>query len=165
MRIGSLIIAICFSFSLHAEKAIPLSFEVASSPQEIMWGLMGRRHLPPDHGMLFVYPQEKFLAIWMFNTWIDLSLAFLDSNLRVLEIHEMKAYPEMMDPRRVVKSPRDLGLYSSGESIVQFFLNRSVHSSVPVKYALEMNKHWFSLRGVKIGDTLVLDKAPYFYQE
>lgn len=131
---------------------------------EIIWGLMGRKHLPPNHGMLFVYSQEKYLSIWMFNTWIDLSLAFLDSNRRILEIHELKAYPEMMDPMRVIRSPRDLSLYSSEEAVVQFFMKRGVASSIPAKYALEMNKNWFADRKVKVGDVLVLGQAPYIYQ-
>ena len=97
--------------------------EVASTPQDRATGLMNRFSLQPDHGMLFVFERPEPLSFWMKNTFIPLSIAFLDADGRVLNIDDMAPQTE---------SPH----WSQG----------------PALYALEMRKGWFAERGVKVGD-------------
>jgi len=62
--------------------------ELASTPAERAKGLMFRRTLKPDHGMLFIYPQAQKLSFWMKDTYIPLDMIFLDSAHRVVGILE-----------------------------------------------------------------------------
>jgi len=103
--------------------------ELAATPETRQKGLMGRRSLAPDHGMLFVHPAPQRLSFWMKNTRIPLSIAFIrvaggESRTGViLHIARMK-------PLSV----------------------QSYESPAPVRYALEMECSWFEKHGVKAGD-------------
>jgi uncharacterized membrane protein (UPF0127 family) len=76
--------------------------------------------------MIFLLPAVTTATFWMKNTLIPLSIAFIDKNGVILEIHDMK--------------PRD-------ETITR-------SDSDNVAYALETNLHWFALNGVKPGDKI-----------
>jgi len=105
----------------HSIKA-----ELAQTSSEQARGLMYRREMAWNEGMLFTYPDERVLSFWMKNTFIPLSIAFLDTEGRIVRIARMK--------------PQDL----------------SSHSSVrPARYALEMNDGWFEKAGVSAGDRVV----------
>lgn len=106
--------------------------EVANKPATRFSGLMYRRELDEDNGMLFIFPDSARRAFWMKNTLIPLSVAFIDEKGVIENILEMPPETE------------------------ENFL-----SSGPAKYVLEMNKGWYDKRGVKAGDA-VLDvlKAP-----
>ena len=97
--------------------------EVASTPQQRATGLMHRFSLQPDHGMLFVFERPERLSFWMKNTFIPLSIAFLDASGRILNIEDMAPQTETTH-------------WSKG----------------PALYALEMRKGWFVERGIKAGD-------------
>lgn len=153
-RISSLLLFI-LAIPLSGE-IVSLTFETARSPNELSWGLMGRKSLPKDHGMLFIYPENNYHSLWMFNTWIDLSVAFLDVNGVIVEIHELQSHPEWMDPSRPIQGIRDLLLYPYNDPIIQAFTKNRLDSSRPIKFALEMNKGWFAKHGITIGDQLVL---------
>ena len=99
--------------------------EVADDMDEMQKGLMGRTALAEDAGMLFVYPEERELSFWMKDTLIPLSIAFMDSEGRIVDIQEMKALDD---------TPPH---YTSAE---------------PARYALEANKGFFAQRGVGVGD-------------
>ena len=71
-----------------------LYLEVAETPEEIKRGLMFRESLPESTGMLFVFPGEDYLSFWMRNTYIPLSLAFLDSQGVIVDIQRMKPLDE-----------------------------------------------------------------------
>jgi uncharacterized membrane protein (UPF0127 family) len=110
--------------------AIPLSIgrhkltaEVALTPEHRATGLMHRFSLKPDHGMVFVFERAEPQAFWMKNTFIPLSIAFITSDGRIVNIEDM--------------APQD---------------ERSHWSSGPAQYALEMRKGWFAERGIKTGD-------------
>jgi uncharacterized membrane protein (UPF0127 family) len=99
--------------------------EVAQSPQERAIGLMHRKDMPANAGMLFVFEEPQPQCFWMRNTLLPLSIAFLDDDGRVVNIADMKPLDET-----------------------------SHCSDKPVRYALEMNKGWFSKRGIKAGSKL-----------
>lgn len=123
---------------------IPVSLEHAVTQQQKKQGLMERTSLPDDGGMLFHYNPPTRISIWMFNTKIDLSLAYLNQDGIIKEIHELKSYPDVKEP--------------------SFFLEKAVTASVPVSYALEMSSRWFTKHGVKVGDQLIWDsQSPKAY--
>lgn len=144
--------------SLGAEQ-IAIVLEHAKTEEQMMWGLMQRESLPENQGMLFHYPCAKKSSIWMFNCLIDLSVAFLDSEGKILEIYELKAYPEKMDPKRPVYSIDHLTkLYPADDPILSFFRKNKVVSTLPAHYCLEMNAHWFKEHSVKPGDFVTWDE-------
>lgn len=127
--------ALFFPFILIAEE-VDLTLEHAVDYVQRSQGLMHREYLPPNHGMLFWYHPPQKVSIWMYNTQIDLSVAFLDHNMVIREIHELKAYPKVKDP--------------------DFFHRRAKTASFEAAYVLEMNKGWFTQHGIKRGDKLAL---------
>jgi uncharacterized membrane protein (UPF0127 family) len=102
-----------------------LVVEVASTPETRATGLMHRFSLRPDHGMLFVFEAPQPLAFYMKNTYIPLSIAFVDERGRIVNIENMR--------------PQD----------------ESTHwSKGPARYALEMRQGWFAARGIGAGDVV-----------
>ena len=85
---------------------------------------MNRFSLQPDHGMLFVFERPEPLGFWMKNTYIPLSIAFIDASGRILNIEDMA--PQTETHALVARDPR--------------------------LYALEMRKGWFVERGIRPGD-------------
>lgn len=116
---------------------------------------MQRKNLAENHGLLIHYPAVMPVSIWMFNVQIDLSVAFLDENGRILQIEELKSYPERMDPARPVYTISDFNRYPKDDPILIFFQETKVRSQMPVKYALEMNAGWFRKNRIFVGDKLV----------
>lgn len=109
-----------------------LTAEVAHTDADRTQGLMHRRMLPENRGMLFVFPQTAPLSFWMMNTPLPLSIAFVDDAGAIINITDMK--PLTTDNH---------------------------HSARPARYALEMNQGWFKKRGIKPGDKVQgLAKAP-----
>jgi len=106
--------------------------EVAANQKNRMQGLMHRRNMQPNEGMIFVFTQEERHCMWMRNTFLPLSVAFLDSNGRILNIEEME--PQTEDNHC---------------------------ASAPARFALEMNKGWFAGKGIKPGQRIGgIDKSP-----
>jgi len=103
--------------------------EVAKTPEERSYGLMGRRYLGKDEGMLFIFETEDYHGFWMKNTFIPLSIAFIEKNGRIVWITDMK--PLTLD---------------------------SHVPPQPILYALEMNKGWFSSHRIKAGDVIRFSK-------
>ncbi|NNJ97802.1 MAG: DUF192 domain-containing protein [Gammaproteobacteria bacterium] len=108
-----------------------LTAEIAANRVSHQCGLAFRTDLPDDHGMLFVYARDRIVSFWMKDTSIPLSIAFLDRDGRILEIHDM--YP--LDSTR-------------------YYFSKS-----PVRYALEVNQGWFSDNGIEVGDRLEFDRS------
>jgi uncharacterized protein len=99
-----------------------LVVEVVSTPEQRATGLMHRFSLQPDHGMLFVFEQPQPLGFWMKNTYIPLSIAFIDANGTVLNIQDMR--------------PHDVATHwSKGDAL----------------YAIEMKQGWFAAKGIAAG--------------
>ena len=112
-----------------------IQVELAVTPAQHEKGLMYRDGLEKDHGMLFVFPTEQNLSFWMKNTYIDLSIAYVDKNLKIVDIQEMKA----TTPVETKEPP----VYPSKK---------------PAQYALEMTKEWFRKSNIKVGQSLKLPK-------
>ncbi len=106
--------------------------EVAANDQHRQVGLMNRKTMPAQRGMLFVFPQERTHCMWMRNTLIPLSVAFIDAEGYIINIENMQ--PQTEDNHC---------------------------AKVPARFALEMNEGWFVQRGIKPGFRLQgIDKAP-----
>lgn len=106
--------------------------EVADNEKKRRQGLMGRKKLEKDRGMLFVFPSQRQRSFWMKNTHIPLSLAFFDKKGRLLETADLN--PPSLAAREV---PR----YTSRQ---------------PAKYVLEMNQGWFKKNKLHLGKTVRL---------
>jgi uncharacterized membrane protein (UPF0127 family) len=103
-----------------------LTVEVAATPQARETGLMNRFSLQTDHGMLFVFEAPQPLAFWMKNTYVPLSIAFVDRNGRILNIEDMRPQDESTH-------------WSNGQAL----------------YAIEMRQGWFAKKGIGPGDRVV----------
>ena len=101
----------------------PLKVEIAASDPEREKGLMFRKSLGRDDGMLFVFDEPAYHAMWMKNTLIPLSVAFIDRDGVILNILDME--PQTLD---------------------------SHQAAGPAVYAIETNKGWYSAHQVKAGD-------------
>ena len=99
--------------------------EVASAPDERAAGLMFRKEMPPNAGMLFAFEQPGVQCFWMKNTLLALSVAFIADDGSVVNIADMK--PQTTD---------------------------SHCSTKPVRYVLEMNQGWFAKRAITAGAKL-----------
>jgi uncharacterized protein len=102
--------------------------EVADSPEEREVGLMDRKSLPADAGMLFVFEEDTASGFWMKNTLVPLSIAFVDSEGTIVSILDME--PCEADPCEI---------YNPG---------------VVYRSALEVNQGAFDDWGVQVGDRL-----------
>jgi len=112
-------------------KNSKLKAEVVADNMTRSVGLMNRFSLAPDHGMLFVFAQSEPLAFWMKNTFVPLSIAYVDSKGIIVSILDMKAHDESTYP-----------------------------SGAPAMFAIEMKQGWFKERGITAGDKVNgLDKA------
>ncbi len=110
----------------------PLKVELALDDAQREQGLMFRRSLGKNDGMLFVFPEPAYHAMWMKNTLIPLSVAFLDADGVILNVVDME--PQTLD---------------------------SHAAAGPARYAIETNKGWFAQKKVKPGDKVSgLPKAP-----
>jgi uncharacterized membrane protein (UPF0127 family) len=99
--------------------------EVADSMGARMEGLMHRKSMPQGAGMVFVFEENAAHCMWMKNTLIPLSVAFIDEAGAIINIADMQPQSE-----------------------------QSHCATRPARYALEMNKGWFAERGIKAGAKL-----------
>ncbi len=106
--------------------------EVAATIPERTLGLMNRKTMPPNAGMLFVFSELDRHCMWMRNTLLPLSVAFMDEAGVIVSIHDMQ--PQSDDSHCAARAAR---------------------------YALEMNQGWFAKRGIEPGTRIGgIDKAP-----
>jgi len=112
--------AIRLSAGIHNIQA-----ELAQTDDQRSMGLMFRKSMPANTGMLFVFDQPATQCFWMKNTLLPLSIAFVADDGTVVNIDDMK--PQTLD---------------------------SHCSAKPVRYVLEMNQGWFAKRGIKAGTKL-----------
>jgi len=107
-------------------RDITIQAEIADEESERQSGLMFREKLEPDSGMLFVFPRPEPLGFWMRNTIIPLSIAYINPDGIILEIHDME--------------PLDESTVDSKAS--------------NILYALEMDQGWFEEKGILPGERI-----------
>ncbi|HNW30052.1 MAG TPA: DUF192 domain-containing protein [Spirochaetota bacterium] len=108
---------------------VPLQVELADTEPLRMKGLMGRKTMREDRGMLFVFDREQKMNFWMKNTYIPLSIAYINKIGVINEIRDMK--------------PLDTSV--------------TYPSAMPALYALEVNQGWFARNNITKGCRIVLD--------
>ena len=119
-----------FAFSsIYLCSDSPQFFVEVQPPEQRQWGLMQRYYLPENQGILFQYPQPIKPKFWSFNCYLHLSIAFMDEKWRIREIKSLYAFPQIMDPKRPVRSIQDFALYSEREPIIAFFRENSISPS------------------------------------
>ena len=122
----------CMASGPYVElKGQKFMVELAETQEKQALGLMFRDSLPPDHGMLFIFPGESRRSFWMKNTRIPLDILYFNSNL------ELVSMAEDARPCRTRNCP---GYPSEG----------------PAKYVLELNSGKAAELAVKAGDMLEL---------
>ena len=130
-----------FAFTAYADQAFPvlpltagmhvIQAEVAATEPQRQQGLMFREKLAPNSGMVFLFNQPAQVCMWMKNTPLPLSVAFIDERGKIMNIEDMQ--PQTTDAH-----------CAAGQAT----------------YALEMNKGWFAQKNIKPGTTIAgLPKA------
>jgi len=123
----------------RGSDTIPLHVELAVKPEQQSMGLMERRRLAGNAGMLFVYDstQAPDASFWMYRTRIPLDIAFADSAGVIRSIRSMAPCPTDL--------PQACPNY---------------RPDVPYRYALEVNAGYFARHRIVVGNTLVLSDLP-----
>ncbi len=117
--------------NLYLGKAT-LNAELAISLKEIATGMMFRKELPENAGMLFVYPFVSDVAFYMKNTYIPLSCAYIDNEGIIQEIYDMEPLSEESIPSKSDK----------------------------IRFILEVNQGWFNKQGIGPGTLITTEKGP-----
>jgi uncharacterized membrane protein (UPF0127 family) len=99
--------------------------QVALTPQQREIGLMFRKDMPQQEGMIFIFEEPSQQCFWMKNTLLPLTAAFVADDGTIVNLVDMK--PQTTDSHCSVK---------------------------PVRYVLEMNQGWFVKKGIKAGTKL-----------
>ena len=106
-------------------KGRSIEAELANDNISRHTGLMYRKSMPENHGMLFVWPHSQMQAFWMKNTLLPLSIAFIDEKGTILQIEDMQPQDESM-----------------------------TRSKTMARYALEVHQGWFRKNGIQSGDSI-----------
>jgi uncharacterized membrane protein (UPF0127 family) len=105
--------------------------EQAIRPDQVQTGMMFRKEMGEDEGMLFVFGQPQRVSFWMRNTLLPLSCAYIDPSGTILEIHDMKP----LDETPIESSSND------------------------VQYVLEMKQGWFERNHITVGASLRTERG------
>jgi uncharacterized membrane protein (UPF0127 family) len=102
-----------------------IEVQAALTPEQQSAGLMFRKEMPQQEGMLFVFQSPSKLCFWMKNTLIPLTAAFISDDGVIVNLEDMK--PQTTESHCAAK---------------------------PVRYVLEMNQGWFAKKGIRAGSKL-----------
>jgi len=109
-----------------------LDVEVAATQADRVRGLSQRQTLPENRGMLFVFVDPARHVMWMRDTHVPLSVAFLDEQGVIINIEDME--PDTLDRHRAAR---------------------------PAKFSLEVNRGWFDRHGIRPGMRIEgIERAP-----
>jgi len=111
-------------------KNITFNVEVAKTIEERRIGLMYRKNLLNNEGMLFIFPREKIIQLWMKNTYIPLDVIFISENKVIVDIKK--------------------NMEKLSETIVK--------SKVKSRYALEFNAGLINKLDIEIGDKVLFNE-------
>jgi uncharacterized membrane protein (UPF0127 family) len=117
-----------------AGQRLPVDVELARTADEQRRGLMGRRSLPENGGMLFLFDATRVQSFWMKNTLIPLDMVFISDDGAIV------------------------GIVESAEPLTE--TERSVGK--PSRYVLEVNGGWTRAHGVRAGDRVRFENVPRF---
>lgn len=106
-------------------KELTLNTKLACTNTEKSTGLMYRKTLPKNQAMLFVYDTDQILSFWMRNTFIPLSIAYIDANGKIIDIFDIDPLDET-----------------------------PISSTQKVRYALEVNQGLFKQYNININDVI-----------
>ena len=106
-------------------ERVEVQVEIADERAEQQRGLMERTELAENAGMLFVFERDEPRSFWMRNTLIPLSIAYIASDGRIVDIQDMQPLDDTSHP-----------------------------SAAPAQYALEVNQGFFAERGIGVGDVV-----------
>ena len=128
LKLFSLTFLFLFFISAESKETIDLQkylidIEIVKDYQDRKIGLMFRETLADDSGMFFIWDRKKIQCMWMKNTSIPLSVAYIEDTGEIIGIYDMVPLSR-----------------------------KSVCSKKPVLYALEVNKGWFKRNGFHVGD-------------
>lgn len=112
------------------KKIIKLNIEIADDNNERISGLMFRKKLDENSGMLFVFENEDYQTFWMKNTLIPLDMIFIDKNFKIINIEYA-----------VPCNQEQCALYKSAK---------------PVKYVVEVNGNFTAKNEIKAGDRVII---------
>ena len=111
-------------------KNITFNVEIAKTIEERRIGLMYRKKLLNNEGMLFIFPREKIIQLWMKNTYIPLDVIFISESKVIVDIKKnMEKLSEII-----------------------------VKSKVKSKYALEFNAGLINKLDIEIGDKVLFNE-------
>lgn len=105
-----------------------IKVEVAKTPLERTTGLMYRRDIGPDSGMLFLFDRKQPLSFWGMNTYMPLDIAFIDSD-------------KIVDIKKIVP-----------------LSTKAVKCEAPCNRALEVKSNFFVSHGIKVGSSVLIDE-------
>lgn len=111
-----------FARQLLIINGVKLQAELAVTDEQRQQGLMFRKSLEAGHGMLFYLDDDSMPCFWMKNTYVPLSLAFINKHYQVVQIEQLQ--PESLS---------------------------HVCAMQPIRYALEVPQGWFNEQGIDIG--------------
>jgi len=103
-----------------------INIEIANSDFDRQLGLMFRRHMENNDGMLFIFPNEEMQAFWMRNTFIPLDMIFVNAAKKIVTIHRN----------------------------TQTLSDQSYPSAAPALYVIEVNAGFCSLHNINEGDRI-----------
>lgn len=114
-----------------------IKVELAETPEQHQRGLMFRKKLNLNEGLLFIFSDEQTRSFWMKNTLIDLDIGYFNNKKLLIDIQQMKAENSVMQ------------------------LNPPAYpSKQPAMYALEMSKGWFKKNNFPEGTSLKIISRP-----
>jgi len=90
---GVLAVTDLFISKSNGERDITLQVEVADEPSERKQGLMCRESIPSETGMLFTYDSDNSSGFWMYNTYTEIDILFIDSYGQVADMIKMSPCP------------------------------------------------------------------------
>jgi len=117
---------------MDSKKRISIDVEIASDPSDMSKGLMFRKNLPEDSGMLFIFGKEDELRFWGKNTYIPLDIAFISKNKQIKDIQKISPLSE-----------------------------KTIAGKEKCLYALEVNEGFFNKNNIKIGDKVEIINNKY----
>lgn len=112
--------------------AAEMEAELAMRPNEIRTGMMFRTNMPPDTGMLFVFPYPHQASFWMKNTSLPLSAAYISPEGEILELHDLE--------------PHNTNSVTAGSDRIQF--------------VLEAPHGWFRQNNISTGALIRTESGP-----